>query len=163
MAALFNNLIINMNSTRYRPFLFNLISGRRKLLSDNEFSLVRSMLKKREDSFTEDEHTLFCKLKSEKQFITADDRVFIEEKMIKSGHFEDDKMYTDDYSFSVDITRSCNIDCIYCYVSERINHGKFMTKAHLDGIYDFFQMYADDKDKIYNTPFIRLNLPHKRK
>ena len=156
MAALFNNLLINMNSVRYQPFLINLISGRRKLLSGSEFILVKSMLKKDTNKFNEYEHSLFCAFRAEKQFVTKEDRITIEKKMCEGGYFENSDTYTNDYSFSVEITRNCNINCVYCYVHKRRNPSMSMTKFHIDRIYDFYSKYADDKNKIYNTPFIRV-------
>ena len=41
---IYNNLLINGNSTKYQPFLLNLISGRRRLLMNDEIPLVKKML-----------------------------------------------------------------------------------------------------------------------
>jgi len=70
MALIFNNLLINKNSKRYKPFLINLISGRRRRLNDEEFKLVYAMLCKEDFlKFNDAERILHDKLTGEKQFI----------------------------------------------------------------------------------------------
>ena len=43
---IFNNLLISKNSDGIQPFLFNLLSGRRRLLNDDEVAVVVSMAEK---------------------------------------------------------------------------------------------------------------------
>ena len=157
MALIFNNLLINKMSTKYKPFLFNLISGRRRLLDDNEFRMICSMLKKSKTSFyTESEVELFHRLIAEKQFITDESRNIIEEKLISSGHFDIKSKFAADFSFGIELTRACNMSCSYCYAKARINDRNHMTRNHIDHIYDFFRTYADEQNKIRDTKSIWL-------
>ena len=41
---IYNNLIINWKSKQFVPFLLNLVSGRRHLLSSDEIPLIKKML-----------------------------------------------------------------------------------------------------------------------
>ena len=151
MALIFNNLMINKNSKRYRPFLFNLLSGRRRLLSDIEIQLVTSMFNKDIDAFDVDEKKLFDNLKSEKQFLTDESRALLEESMASYGYFNIDKEIADDFSFSVELTKNCNMQCSYCYVSSRSDKNVYLDEAQIDNIYRFYTTYADDVNKIKDT------------
>jgi len=158
MALLFNNLILNKTSQKYMPFLFNLISGRRRLLSENEFKLVCLMLDKNGNyaDFCEEAMGLFFKLTSEKQFVTDDSRALVEKSLSDAGHFRFPNKYSDDLSFSVELTRGCNMKCSYCYVASRRNDNIHMSRKHIDAIYDFFTIFVDDSHKISDTPTIRV-------
>jgi|GEM_PF-1068708 len=154
---IFNNLLINKNSDRFQPFLFNLLSGRRRLLNDDEVALVVSMAEKDgPHAFSEAEANLYNQLIREKQFLTDEQRRFFEAKLTESGYFDIKSKYADDYSFSVELTRACNMQCSYCYVGSRLNDGRSMTKEHIDAIYEFYRTYADDESKIVKTPLIRI-------
>lgn len=57
---IFINLLINNNSDKYKPFLLNLFSGRRRSLNNYEVDLVRSISDKGEQiSFNEVETNLY--------------------------------------------------------------------------------------------------------
>lgn len=143
---IFNNLLINKNSDKFQPFLLNLLSGRRRLLNNYEINLIRSMSNKEGIiSFDEAETELYTKLISENQFLTDKRRRFLEEKLIESGHFNIKNKYAEDYRFSIELTRACNMSCSYCYVQSRLNSGLNMTKGHVDAIFEFYHTYADGK------------------
>jgi len=157
MALIYNNLLINKNATKFKPFLFNLVSGRRRLLNNEEFSTVCSMLQKQTDTlFDEQEKELFHIMKDEKQFLTDEDRFEFEQKLIEAGHFDISDEQADNYRFSIELTQNCNMSCSYCMVSSRTESGLQMTKSHIDAIYNFYHKYADDKDKIAKTSHIRV-------
>jgi len=121
MALIFNNLIINKNSNRYKPFLFNVISGRRHRLSDDEFNIVCSMTNKADfSSFNNDEKSLFNKLTNNKQFIDDTQRKHIETMLEESGHFDLSNTLdiSNDFSFSMQLTQACNMNCFFCYENE---------------------------------------------
>lgn len=154
---IFNNLLVNKNSDKFQPFLVNLLSGRRRLLNDDEVTLVRSMSNKdRPASFNEAEAELYNKLIIEKQFLIDETRRLIEDKLIESGYFNLKNKYAEDYRFSIELTRACNMSCSYCYVRSRLNSGQNMTKDHVNAIFEFYNTYADDKNKIAETPYIRI-------
>ena len=154
---IFNNLLINNNSVRFQPFLVNLLSGRRRLLNDSEIQIIRSMaLKGRLDTFNEEEAKLYSKLILEKQFLIDENRKLLENKLMNMGFFENKKKYAEDYRFSIELTRACNMSCSYCYVRSRKNSGHSMTKDHIDAIYNFYCTYADEQRKIAETPYIRI-------
>lgn len=154
---IFNNLLINKNSNKFQPFLVNLLSGRRRLLNNDEVSLVISMGDKNGSVFlSEAESELYNKLTTEKQFLTDERRKILEDKLTESGYFNLKDRYAEDYRFSIELTQACNMSCSYCYVHSRLNSGQNMTKEHVDAIYKFYLTYADDKNKITETPYIRI-------
>jgi len=114
------------------------------------------MLERGMTSFSKAEKNLFIKLQSEKQFISDEDRALLENKMLKIGHFDTDNEYSDNFCFSVGITDSCNMKCVYCYASSRRNDGVYLKKEHIDNIFEFFYTKADDRDKILSTSQIRI-------
>ncbi|MCL2400735.1 MAG: radical SAM protein [Defluviitaleaceae bacterium] len=161
MALIFNNLIINKNSNRFQPFLFNLVSGRRKLLTADEFKIICSIMTKQSDfslnqpnQFNQTEQMLFDKLKAEKQFFTDEDRNIIEAKILKAGYFDIDYKQADEFTFTIELTRNCNMRCVYCYIKPYINNNMYLTKNHIDAIYNFYHTYSDDPAKIDTTPII---------
>ncbi len=154
---IFNNLLINKNSDKFQPFLLNLLSGRRRLLNNQEIALIRSMANKDGIiSFDEAEAGLYNKLISENQFLTDDRRRIFEDKLIESGCFNLKNNHAEDYRFSIELTRACNMSCSYCYIHPRLNSGSNMTKDHVDAIFEFYRTYADDQNKIAEIPYIRI-------
>lgn len=150
---IFNNLLINANSDRYQPFLINIVSGRRRLLNDKEYANIKKMVD--DASFDDEALMLFNKLVNEKQFYTDEMRKEIEMALFNAGCWEKDDLYADNYSFSIELTRLCNMDCSFCYTSLR-KRSKTMTKEYIDSIFLFYDKYADDKNKISDTPYIRI-------
>jgi uncharacterized protein len=154
---IYNNLLINKNSNKFQPFLLNLLSGRRRLLNNYEIALIRSMANKEGIiSFNEVESELYNKLISENQFLTDERRSFLEDKLTELGYFNPKNKYAEEYSFSIELTRACNMSCSYCYVKSRLNSGPSLTRDHVDAIYNFYHTYADEKNKIADTPNIRI-------
>lgn len=150
---IYNNFVINANSERYQPFLFNLFSGRRRLLNEQEFMAVKAMINGSE--LSEETISVRDMLFREKQFITDEDRDRIENSLLESGYWNSEQIYADDYRFSIELTRDCNMKCAFCYASAR-EKGYSMTKEHIDEIYRFYEKYADDHKKIEATPYIRI-------
>ena len=74
-----NNLLINKNSQKYQPFLLNLLSGRRRLLSQDELIMVYNLKANKE--LSEYEVELYNVLIAEKQFMTEKYRNYIEKKL----------------------------------------------------------------------------------
>jgi len=107
-------------------------------------------------SFDEAEAGLYNKLISENQFLTDDRRRFLEDRLIEEGYFNIKNKYAEDYRFSIELTRACNMSCSYCYVQSRLNSDPSMTKDHVDAIYEFYRTYADDQNKISEIPYIRI-------
>jgi len=157
MALIHNNLIINKNSDKYTPFLFNLISGRRKLLSQNEFTNACAMYAKQNVfAYNAEETELYNKLVAEKQFVNDEERFNIENELILGGYFKIKNNYADDLSFTIELTKSCNMACSYCYAKSRSNKNTSMTKEHVNGIYKFFKSYAHDQNKISEAKYITI-------
>jgi len=157
MALIYNNLLINKNSAKYRPFLFNMISGRRRLLGDDEFRLVCSIMDKQTSlMFNNSEENLIKKLCKEKQFVTDEDRAIIENKMMDVGHFDTQDKQADELHFSVELTQNCNMSCSYCYAQSRIGSGFMMDRERIDAIYRFYSKYADKQCKITDASTIRI-------
>lgn len=152
---IFNNLVINKNSNRYKPFLVNLVTGRRQLLNSYEISLIKNM-NKTFDKYSKEEMDLFNELIMKKQFFTDDMREEIETTLINSGYFAKKNIFAEDYRFSIEITRACNMSCSFCYANGRSKDTESMTKDKVDAIYNFYTKYADDREKIKDTPFIRI-------
>ncbi len=150
---IYNNLLINGNSTKYQPFLLNLISGRRRLLMNDEIPLVKKMLDG--TPFDAEMQQLFDKLVAEKQFFTDEMRKQIEDTLESSGYWKERSLYAADYYFSIELTRFCNMSCPFCYAASR-RQPVSMTKSHIDAIMAFYQKYADDPQKIENTTDIRI-------
>ena len=88
MSTFYNNIIINKNSPRFQPFLLNLLSGRRRLLSIEEFNMIQVMMQTCENVFNQTERDLFELLCQEKQLITDNERKIIEIKMMESNFIE---------------------------------------------------------------------------
>lgn len=76
-----NNLLINKNSQKYQPFLLNLLSGRRRLLSQDELIMVYNLKANKE--LSEYEVELYNVLIAEKQFMTEKYRNYIEKNWMK--------------------------------------------------------------------------------
>jgi len=153
--SLFNNIIINRNSNKYNPFLFNLLSGRRRLLTDNEFSLIKNMFKKSNCKlFTSKEHQLYIQLINEKQFIDDSEKLKIESELCNliCANIHHNKI-ANDFSFGIEITRDCNMSCPHCYAQSWKEHS-FLTNKHIDAIYDFYVNYGRDLNKINNIKTI---------
>ncbi len=104
---------------------------------------------------SEDEIELYNNLIAEKQFMTDKYRDYVELKLVENNYFIKNEK-ADDYSFSIELTRECNMRCPYCYVKDRLNYNTSMTKAYIDSIYDFYLKYCDDITKITNTKNIRI-------
>lgn len=150
---LYNNLVINYNSKRYRPFLFNLVSGRRRLLSEAEFELIKSRETCGENN--EEWRRFFYQLIGEKQFLTDEMRTEVEKSLIDAGYWIKRNNYAEDYRFSIELTRDCNMKCSFCYAKNR-GEAEAMTPEKIDAIYRFYEKYADDSNKIQETPYIRI-------
>lgn len=151
---IFNNLVVNVNSKKFQPFLFNLISGRRRLLSSEEFRTIRKVCSN-EKLKTKEERVIINNLFNEKQFISDFDRNKIEQKLYEVGAFCNNKV-AKDYRFSIELTRSCNMSCPYCYVKNRLSKNNIMNKKHIDSIYKFYTKYADELRKVSEIPYIRI-------
>ena len=155
MALIHNNLLINKHSQRYTPFLLNLVSGRRKLLSNAEFKTVCSMIEKQNMAqYSEDDISLYKRLTMEKQFIDDNYRAEIEEKMLETKLFQMNNRPTDDFIFTVHLTWGCNMSCVYCYANSYVGEDKTVTTEQIDSIYKFFGNYAGDVDVKKNTSAI---------
>lgn len=152
---IFNNILINKNSCRFQPFLLNLISGKRRILNNYESNIIKFM-KNDESKLNREERYLYSKLVKEEQFLTDEDRYKIEQELIRCGKFSVEEKNADYYSFSIELTRNCNMSCPYCYVKCRLNVEKTMTIEHIDSIYNFYLKNCDNYNKIYNTPYIRI-------
>lgn len=150
---IYNNLVINWNSDRYKPFLFNVISGRRRFLSADEYELIKELIGEKEPA--EEAKLLVEKLISEKQFITEEMREEIEKELVVTGYWNNRDEYATDYRFSIELTRDCNMKCAFCYAGNR-GKAETMTRERIDAIYAFYEKYADDKRKIQETPYIRI-------
>jgi len=139
MALIQNNLIINKNSERYSPFLVNLLSGRRRRLDGDEFSLVCSMLEKENiTNFNEAELALYDKLTKEKQFVDDTLRSEIEQKMVQSGMFNPILDPSVTLDFTISLTMDCNMQCYYCYEKNYKNKSSYINRDYIDAIYDFY-------------------------
>jgi len=157
MALIFNNLLLNKNSKKYTPFLFNLISGRRKMLRDVEMNIITTMISKQSIlNFNGEERALYNKLKIEKQFIDDDERHQIEQKMIENRCFELDNPYTNDFTFTIQATQDCNMSCAYCFENDYKDERKYLSKEHIDAIAEFYNLYTAKQDIDPTPPFIRI-------
>ena len=150
---IYNNLIINWKSKQFVPFLLNLVSGRRHLLSSDEIPLIKKMLAG--EPFDEKMQMFFDKLVQEKQFFTNESRKELEDRLEEVGYWAKRNLYAEDYRFSVELTRSCNMNCQFCYAASR-HDAQPMTEEKIDAILSFYQKYADSPEKIGSTPYIRI-------
>lgn len=150
---LYNNLLINGNSDRHQPFLLNIVSGRRRLLQSSEFAVLKNMVNNK--ALDDEAQRLFDKLIQEKQFYTDEMRKTIEESLKNTGYWERESLYAEDYRFSIELTRSCNMNCSFCYAASR-NTASSMSKEHVDAIMAFYEKHADSYKKIEDTPYIRI-------
>ena len=157
MALVFNNLIINKNSKKYRPFLFNLISGRRRLLNHKEFETICAMWDKDgKDDFNIYENELFDKLVVEKQFVTNENRSIIENKLLEDGYFDIKGGHDDNFGFSIELTKNCNMQCSYCYAKPRLGKDVHLTKEYIDAMYDFYVTHVDNIEELSKMPEIMI-------
>ena len=143
-----------MNSKKFAPFLFNLVSGRRRLLTNHELALVLSMHKNNNcySSFNESEVALFNKLHKEKQFFTDEDMKKAVQDLIDIGHFKPTyKSFLDDFRFIIELTKACNLRCSYCYMHSRLNNSIYITKEYIDAIHNFFLCHTDEAT-LLNAP-----------
>ena len=150
---IYNNLIINWKSKQFVPFHLNLVSGRRRLLSSDEIPIIKKILAG--EQFDEQMQGFFEKLIQEKQFITDEGRKKIEDSLERVGYWEKRKRYAEDYRFSIELTRSCNMNCQFCYAALR-HETQPMTEEKIDAIFSFYQKYTDSPGKIDSTPIIRI-------
>lgn len=150
---IYNNLVINLNSKRYKPFLLNLVSGRRRLLNDSEFEIVKGIACN--EDYDEKSEEFVNRLIQEKQFLTNEQLEKIESSLECSGYWEKETDVAEDYRFSIELTRDCNMNCPFCYAKER-TYASAMTKEKIDAIYAFYEKYSDDRQKIDDVPYIRI-------
>jgi len=104
--------------------------------------------------FNRPENDLFNKLIAERQFVTVKERAVIEARLLETELFNIKEKYAEDFSFTIELTKSCNMTCSYCYMRNRIEKDTFITKSHVDAIYSFYEAYTDDHSKIAATPII---------
>jgi len=143
MAVIFNNLVVNAKSKKFRPFLFNLLSGRRRILDEYEFGIIRSILSgDMVNDFDGNKTLLIDKLVQEKQFITDEQRLVYERTLLESGQLAIREKQTDSLEFTIELTRSCNMSCQYCYMESRRDENSYLTEEHIDAIYAFYSAYA---------------------
>jgi len=143
MSLVYNNLIINKNSNKYAPFLVNLVSGRRRVLSSDEFMHVSSMLRKANISdYTDEETTLYDTLTGEKQFLDDKQRKKIEAHMLKSGYFDAADKSRDGFMFSVQLTQDCNMHCAFCFERGYADNQAHMSEEKIDAIFNFYKLYG---------------------
>lgn len=58
----------------------------------------------------------------------------MEKHLIDKKLFNVDEVNAKDYSFSIELTRNCNMSCPYCYVKCRLDTKRTMTMEHIDSI-----------------------------
>ena len=146
-----------MNSTRYRLFLFNLISGRRRLLDDDEYHVLCKMCNSQTDyTSSKSEKELIEKLREERQFVTEEDRATIELKLKEMGHFSFNNWESNDLRFTVEITQNCNMKCSYCYIKTRTKSDAIMDKKYIDAIHSFYTRFSSKLSSINNTSIINI-------
>jgi len=140
MAVLYNNLLINGKSKKYKPFLVNLVSGRRRILDIDEALLISSILhKNKASSFTQQESQLCEKLFVEKQFIDNHQRKAIEKHMIESNYFTSADKPREDLVFSIQLTQACNMRCPFCFERGYADSKAQMTEEMIHAIVELYK------------------------
>ncbi len=122
-------------------------------MKEHEMNMIERML--RNEVYDAEMNSFFDTLINEKQFYTDEMRKTIEDSLEKVGYWKRRKLYAEDYGFSIELTRSCNMNCSFCYAGSR-KKSPTMTKEQIDAIFSFYEKYADDPQKIEETPYIRI-------
>jgi len=157
MALMYNNLLINKNSNRYIPFLVNLISGRRKVLTSNEFACILSMMcKENIVDYNVEEKNLYTKFINEKQFITNQQRKTIEKHMQDKNYFVESNKSMMNSLFSIQLTQDCNMNCPFCFERKYADKHKQITKSMIDSIFDFYEFHEQANNTSSLRPTIRV-------
>ena len=155
----FNNLVINMNSPTYVPMLFHLTSFRRRVLSEDEFICIKSMIAKQEqlDLFSEDELKLYHNLVDEKQIIDTKTLEIVDEYIMNSHKATYNKFYlTTDIDIGIQITQDCNMNCSYCYEKRYLTHRKTITTEMIDSIQTYFEKASEIAGEEFKVKLIRI-------
>lgn len=151
----YNNLLINLSD---KKMLINLISFRRRLLSDTEAELVKSMIKKDKDGVSagcsNPESCLYDKLVEEAQIIPIDKQRFFESEMEKC--FLSLNPETSNNEITIQLTERCNMNCIYCYQHNLSNNGKTMTLDDIHKIKEFLEGIERNTNIDFDSTVINL-------
>lgn len=136
----FNNLIYSL--TPQKKLLINLINFRRKVISDNELTILKIIEKKINSSLflTTSEESLFSSLCNEKQILSNE--------LIQNLDMAFNENYKIPYPFHVtegtfNITHKCNFKCDYCYQNAYKNENAYkgtMSPENINEIQDFLHL-----------------------
>lgn len=155
----FNNLVLNLQHSQYTPFLFNLTSFRRRLLSDEEFLAIKAMVEKKEkpELFTPFERDVYKTLVEEKQILGRDILNIVDAQLYRKFKNNHTKFYNStDLSIAVQITQECNMDCSYCYEKKYLKEKKTINKEMIDNIERFFYLASDEAGESFNIESLRI-------
>lgn len=156
----FDNLIINLNHPEYKPILFNLTSFRRRTLSENEFTCVKSMVDKKEqiELFSETELELYHNLSREKQIIDKEVLSIVDEQLHQKYIREHPYFYNEtNLNIGIQITQKCNMDCSYCYEKKYLNDNrKTITTEMIDNIQLFYDRASEKAGVEFHISEIRI-------
>ena len=140
----YNNLLIKLNDNF---LLINLLSFRRRILSENEQETIFRMLSKESPTtYDESEMNLYNALQNEGQIISKDKRELFE-KNAEEYSTKSEVEYK--HFITIQITEECNMNCHYCYEKSYKNSAS-MTYAQIDSI----KLFYEALEKEYN-----INLP----
>ena len=155
----FNNLIFNLHHKEYRPFLFNLLSFRRRILTDSELVAVKSMVEKKEQIklFNMRENGLYSALLNEKQILNKDIIAQVDARLHQEYTENYKNFYNStDMAISIQISTDCNMDCCYCFEKKYLKTRHTMTNRMIDNISAFFDVASLDAGVQFNVSSIRL-------
>lgn len=117
--------------------MLNMVSFRRKIITEDQYSLLKSISLKEGRSLTE----------KEKEFI----KLLYDEKQLLSKNIVDefDKQMIDSYkkprrkigSITINLTYDCNFKCTYCYQRKFNKKGKFLSIDEIDRIREYVNVY----------------------
>lgn len=139
-----DNLLVKRSDKKV--FLLNLLTFRRKLLSEDTYRLFEQVKDKDPEEYTEQERILVQSLEEDGQFLSSEQVEMVESVALD----EQEKMRGTNGPLQVNLilTYGCNARCIYCF--QRQIEGlppedvQTLTPAHVDQIEAFYQQYAEE-------------------
>lgn len=112
--VLFNNVIVKMKNAY---MMMNLISFRRKIISEQQFSILKSLngkIEKNDCNLTETEQSFYKELLKEKQ-ILDDKSIKLFEEQIAILNKERKLKFNISNEIQINLADGCNFNCTYCY------------------------------------------------
>ncbi|MBI9008459.1 MAG: radical SAM protein [Tenericutes bacterium] len=137
--VLFNNICYKYKENQY---IMNLISYRRKKISEIEYQLLHKIDRKiaSDTKLNTSEDVFYKKLINEKQILSDNQIAIFDKELFSACNKLGDKIK----SITINYSYACNFQCAYCY-QKRYSDTKGVMSIHkIDQIYEFLRIYFEN-------------------